>query len=160
MVFLMFIGTLQVVGDLIKVPAVKALALASVASPAPKVFTAQEGFETYSSNFYLEWTDKSGEGHSLHITPKVYYHGVLGPYNRRNAYGAALSYSPILYDNIKTRPMFESVFEYALCGKAPILRELGVNPDDTKGAIRVRLAPRQQLPEGHKWRLIHEITCP
>lgn len=157
--FLLMIGCMQMVGDIFKLVPVKAFALATQASPAPKVFTAQEGFETYSSQFFLEWSDKDGNPHSLQITPKEYYHGIVGPYNRRNAYGAALSYGPVLYANEKTRPMFESVTRYALCEKAPILRELGIDPSTMKGPITVRLKPRQILPVDHSWKLDHEVVC-
>lgn len=157
--FLLVVGCMQMVGDVFKVTAVKAFALALQASPAPKVFTAQEGFETYSSEFYLEWKDLAGIAHVLQITPKEYYNGIVGPYNRRNAYGAALSYGPVLYANEKTRPMFESITKYALCQKAPILHELGIDPASVKGPVTVRLKPRQKLPENHKWKLDHEISC-
>lgn len=159
MAFLMIIGCWQMVGDLLGVTEIKALGAATVASPLPKVFTAHEGFETYSSRFFIEWTDKQGQAHKKQITPEVYYHGVQGPYNRRNAYGAALSYGPVLYNNPKTRPMFESVFNYALCGKAPMLRESGIDPESISGKVRVRLEPRQNLPEDHSWKLVHETTC-
>jgi hypothetical protein len=158
--FLIIVGCLQVAGDLLKLPALKAFSLALQVSPAPKVFTAQEGFETYSSNFYLDWTDLQGKKHSFHITPKEYYHGIRGPYNRRNAYGAALSYGPVLYANPKTRPMFESVAHYALCGDAPALKELGIDSKTISGPITIRLEPRQKLPENHTWKLSHEISCP
>jgi hypothetical protein len=158
--FLLVIGCLQMVGDVFKLPPIKAFALATQASPAPKVFTAQEGFETYSSQFFLDWTDKEGGSHSLQITPKEYYRGIVGPYNRRNAYGAALSYGPVLFANERTRPMFESVTRYALCHKAPILSELGIDPSTVKGPVTVRLKPRQILPADHTWKLDHEIICP
>lgn len=156
---LVAIGSLQVVGDLGHLPALKAVALAWHMSPAPKVFTAQEGFETYSSEFYVEWKDSYHVPHSLRITPKEYYHGVLGPYNRRNAYGAALSYGPVLYANPATRPMFESVSRYALCDKAPILRELGIDAATVYGPVTIRIKPRQILPEHHQWKLDYEISC-
>jgi len=160
MVFLLVVGCLQMTGDLLGVAEARALGLALHASPAAKVFTAQEGFETYSSNFYLDWKGKDGLDHSLHITPAVYYHGMEGPYNRRNAYGAALSYGPVLYANEKTRPMFESVAQFAACGSAPVLHELGVDPATVAGPVTVRLAPRQKLPDNHTWRLSHAIPCP
>lgn len=156
---LMVIGCLQMVGDVFKTPPIKAFALATQASPAPKVFTAHEGFETYSSEFFLDWKGRDGQKHSLQITPKKYYRGILGPYNRRNAYGAALSYGPVLNANEATRPMFESISRYALCKDAPILSELGIDPKTVDGPVTIRLKPRQQLPEGHKWKLEYEISC-
>lgn len=159
MVFLLSVGCLQMLGDLTGVAEARALGLALHASPAAKVFTAQEGFETYSSNFYLDWHTKDGAAHTLHITPAIYYNGIEGPYNRRNAYGAALSYGPVLYANPKTRPMFESVAHYAACGDAPVLYELGVDPSTVEGPVTLRLVPRQHLPDNHTWRLSHVITC-
>jgi hypothetical protein len=123
-VMLTGLGCLQMMGDLTHSKVLKALGAASQASPAPKVFTAHEGFETFSSQFYLQWRSRDGVAHSLQLTPEIY--GRLhGPYNRRNAYGAALSYGPVLAANPLTQPMFASVSRYALCGRAPVLRELG-----------------------------------
>lgn len=158
-IFLMIVGCLQMMGDVFKIQSLKAFGLALQASPAPKVFTAHNGFETYSSEFFLDWNDWNGAKHSLKITPKEYYHGILGPYNRRNAYGAALSYGPILSANEATRPMFESVAKFALCNDAPILSELGVNPKDIKGPVTIRLQPRQKLPSDSQWKLKYEISC-
>ena len=158
-IFLMIVGCLQMAGDVLKIKPLKAFGLALQASPAPKVFTAQEGFETYSSEFFLDWQDIDGRPHTLQITPKEYYRGILGPYNRRNAYGAALSYGPVLYANEATRPMFESISRYALCNDAPILSELGIDPKNVKGPVTIRLKPRQKLPENNKWKLDYEISC-
>ena len=158
--FLLLVGCLQMAGDVTGLPAVRAFGLALHASPAPKVFTAQEGFETFSSDFYLGWTDTSGNTHNLHITPEIYYRGVKGPYNRRNAYGAALSYGPVLTRNPKTAPMFESVAQFALCGRAPMLSELGIDPRTVKGPVTIRLVPRQKLPDDNRWKLSYEIACP
>ena len=49
---LVAVGSLQMIGDLTGQSAVKAIGAALQASPAPKVFTAQNGFETYFSKFY------------------------------------------------------------------------------------------------------------
>jgi hypothetical protein len=157
--FLIAIGSLQMIGDVFKIDSLKAFGLALQTSPAPKVFTAHQGFETYSSEFFIDWVSLDGQNHSLKITPKEYYHGILGPYNRRNAYGAALSYGPVLNANEKTRPMFESISRYAFCHDAPILSELGIDPKNIKGPITIRLQPRQKLPLDHKWKLNYEIFC-
>jgi hypothetical protein len=39
--------------------------------------------------------------------------------------------------------MFERVAAYALCGDAPLLRELGVDPGSVAGPARVRLVPME-----------------
>lgn len=156
-VFLLIVGLSQMIGDILQIPTLKGIAAATGASPAPKVFTAHNGFETYSSHFYLDWDDENGIRQSLLLTPQV-YNGVKGPYNRRNTYGAAFSYAPVLYENPLTRPMFENVVQYALCGKSSILQELGINKVITS-PMYLRLKPRQKLPDDNKWNLQHEVKC-
>jgi hypothetical protein len=140
-ILLLILGLLQMAGDLLRVPALKGLAAATAASPAPKVFSAVHGLETYSTRFFMEWTDKAGDSHSVEITPET-GKGLRGPYNRRNVYGAVLAYGPIMQTDAALRPMFESVSNYALCGEAPLLRELGIDTTNMKGAPRVRLETR------------------
>jgi hypothetical protein len=134
---LLLLGLAQMAGDLLRIAPLKAIGAATAASPAPRVFSAVRGYETYSTRFYIEWTDWEGAVHSLLITPQVYAH-LAGPYNRRNVYGAALSYGPVLASDPRTRPMLDSVMQYALCGNAPLLREIGIDPATIDGNIRIR----------------------
>jgi hypothetical protein len=138
---LLALGLLQMAGDMLRMPAIKGVAAATAASPAPKVFSAVRGLETYSSRFFVEWTDKAGRFHSVEITPEQ-AHGLRGPYNRRNVYGAVLAYGPIMQSDPTLKPMFESVSHYALCGNAPLLRELGIDTATIQGGPRVRLETR------------------
>jgi hypothetical protein len=140
-VILVVLGLSQIAGDLAGLPALKGIAAATGASPAPKVFSSVRGLETYSTRFFIEWNDPAGKPNSLELTPKVYSR-LLGPYNRRNVYGAVLAYGPLLSTDPTTRPMFEAVARYGLCGDAPLLRELGVDPAAIAGRVRVRLVPR------------------
>lgn len=140
-VLLLALGLLQMAGDLLRFPAIKGLAAATAASPVPKVFSAARGLETYSTRFFLEWTDKTGHFQSLEITPER-ARGLRGPYNRRNVYGAVLAYGPIMQSDTALQPMFNSVSHYALCGNAPLLQELGIDTTDMQGAPRVRLETR------------------
>jgi hypothetical protein len=140
-VLLVLLGLLQIVGEVLHLPALRGLALASAASPAPKVFSAVRGLETYSTRFYIEWTGSDSRFHSIEITPDVYSH-MHGPYNRRNVYGAVLAYGPVLVTDPKSRHMFDSVASCALCGNAPLLRELGIDPAGISGKVQIRLEPR------------------
>ena len=155
---LVVLGCLQMAGDLSGNRELRALGLATHASPAPKVFTSQNGFETFSSRFFIDWTDTGGATHSLEITPAS-YSGVQGPYNRRNAYGAALSYGPVLASNEKTRPMLESVMRHAFCGPAPLLHELFIPAADARGSLQVRLEPRERASLDERWQKIFPIDC-
>lgn len=137
---LLVVGLLQMAGDVAGVAALKGIGAATGASPAPKVFSAVQGLETYSTRFYIEWTDGQGTDRSIALTPEVYSR-LQGPYNRRNVYGAALAYGPVLAANPKSRPMFDAVARHALCGDAPLLRELGLDVTPRPGSVRVRLEP-------------------
>jgi hypothetical protein len=155
---LLALGLLQMSGDLLRIPVVKGIGAASVASPAPKVFSSVRGLETFSSEFYVEWDDHAGVAHSLKLTPELYAH-IKGPYNRRNVFGAVLAYAPILKKDPNTREMFESVVGYALCGQAPLLREIGIHPEQLAGSPRVRLVPRAGTAFGEQPYLITP-SCP
>jgi hypothetical protein len=157
-VFLLAVGLLQMSGDLLRLPVLKGIGAATVASPAPKVFSSVQGLETFSSEFYIEWTDRIGVAHSLKLTPELYAH-IKGPYNRRNVFGAALAYAPILQKDPNTGQMFESVVQFALCGRAPLLREIGIEPDQLAGPPRVRLVPRPGTAFGDQPFLITP-SCP
>jgi hypothetical protein len=159
-VFLVAVGLLQMAGDLVEQfmhagagRAVKGIAAATAASPAPKVFSAVRGLETYSTRFFLEWEDAEGKNHSLQLTPAVYAR-LRGPYNRRNVYGAALAYGPVLPAELR-----DPVMRYSLCGDAPLLRELGIDPSQVRGRVRLRLEPLPGTDLG-QWPCVLEAPCP
>jgi hypothetical protein len=77
-----------------------------------------------------------------------------GPYNRRNVYGAALAYGPVLPESLR-----DPVMRYALCGEAPLLRELGIDPDDITGRVRIRYEPLPGADLGNLPRQL-EASCP
>ena len=136
---LLLLGLAQMSADLADLQALKVVALATGASPAPRVFTSFGGFEPYSTRFTLAWTDGSGRVRSLVLTPEVYAR-LEGPYNRRNAYGAALAAGPVLAADSRTAPMLRAVMAYGLCGDAPVLRELGIDPSAVND-LRIRYEP-------------------
>lgn len=155
---LIAIGSIQMLGDLCAQPQIKAIGAVTHASPAPKVFTAQNGFETFSARFFIEWRDTSGQPHTLELTPST-YRRLQGPYNRRNAYGAALSYGPVLAANPRTRPMLDLVMDHAFCGDAPLLGELGIQKDDIVYPLIVRLEPRQADYDTARWQTTFPVEC-
>ncbi len=142
-ILLAILGLLQMGGDLLGLSSIKGLGAVSGASPAPKVFSSVKGLETYSSRYYVEWDQEDGRTFSIELTPEL-YGKIKGPYNRRNVYGAALAYGPILSSDEKAKGMFEAVWRHALCGKAPLLAELDLAQEakTRRGEIRVRLVQR------------------
>lgn len=155
---LLIVGTVQMIGDLSGLGALRAFGLATHASPAPKVFTAQEGFETYANKFFVEWVKETGRWESVEITPEIYQQ-LRGPYNRRNLYGAATSYGPVLAANPATEPMLRSVLSYSFCRDALLLAELGLESARKAPIKRVRLEPRSPQYSSKQWKLEIEITC-
>lgn len=145
-------------GDVLRIPPLKGLGAAIGASPAPKVFTAHEGFETFANRFLLEWEDAAGNQQVLELTPEVCAN-FKGPYNRRNVYGAVFSYAPVLDASPLTRPMFRSVLTRSFCGASSVLTEIGVPADAGRySALRIRLDPLRPL-ETQRFALVHEVTC-
>ncbi len=156
--FLVLIGTLQAAGDVLGSSTLKGLGAATSASPAAKVFTAHEGFETFSSRFFIETHGAQGLRSSLELTPEN-YQGLRGPYNRRNVYGAAISYGPVLASHPLTKPMLDSVVRYAFCQPGQIFAELPVDRPGPGEWIVVRLEPRDPGSREAGYPLIQEVTC-
>ncbi len=119
------IGLLQIMGHLVGMKALKGIGAATAASPFPKVFSDVNGLETFASEFVLHYRMESGEERKLPITPELYQR-LKGPYNRRNVYGAALSYAPRMPE-----PLWSAVFCYGLKRAGPLRQELGL-PDNTE----------------------------
>ena len=123
-------------GDTLKVPALKGLGLASCAAPYTKVFGQaltykdKQPFETFTAEFHLYYTSKNGERH-IAITPEV-YQKLAGPYQRRNVYGAILAYGPALSEDVQKR-----TFDYAIKTPGTIRKELGIPANATN--IRVKM---------------------
>jgi hypothetical protein len=136
-VLILLLGVLQMVGDLFSVPELKGIGAASMASPAPKVFSSVKGLETFSTRIYLEWTGTDGSEQSVEFDSDGYAK-LQGPYNRRNIYGAALAYGPVLAQDERARPMLKAVLAYALTGEAPLLHELGIDPRTVRLPMTLR----------------------
>lgn len=156
-VALVLVGTAQMAGDLSGITALKAIGAATHASPAPKVFTAQDGLETFSARFYIEWFDTAGELHRVQLTPKT-YRALKGPYNRRNPYGATIAYAPQLASNPRLTPALEQVTQFGFCGRAPLLGELGI-PRHQVDLLRVVVVPIEGQRGVEYWQTEFPIIC-
>jgi hypothetical protein len=154
---LALLGIAQMAGDLTGLRALAAVAGASAASPAPKVFSAVRGLETFTSDFSLEIRGTDGSTRRVRLTPELNAR-VRGPYNRRNVYGAALAYGPVLAAEPRTRALFDAVSRGALCGRAPLLRELELLEGDV-AAVDVSVTPRAGIP-APELPLAWSVTCP
>lgn len=129
-IFVVALGLLQIVGYVSGVGALLGLGQALCTAPLPIVFTEVRGVETFASDFYIQFEDSLGKAHSLPITPEMYSR-LDGPYNRRNIYGAAISYGPVLPDSI-----WKAVLNYGVCS-GTLMEELGVDADAQNISIRI-----------------------
>jgi hypothetical protein len=120
------IGLLQAVGWATGFSALRGIGQMSAASPLPFVFSSFRGVETFAAEFEVELERDDGTKARFVITPQL-YSKLDGPYNRRNTYGAVLSYGPAL-DAPSERRLVESVLRYGLCNGGPLAWEFG-EPD-------------------------------
>lgn len=146
--FLVGLGSLQMVGDVAGAPKLAAVAAALQVAPAMKVFTAHQGYETHAARFSLHWRNANGEVQALRLEPGSKA-AIVGPYNRRNVYGAALAYGPLLRSDPRTRAMQERVMHYAFCQPGRLRAELGI--PTLARELRIEITPlrtdaRRDLP--------------
>ncbi len=120
----------QMFGDLLGNRVLRGLGAASAMAPCPKVFCDVNGLEGFASKFTLQLETNSGRVRDLEITPEIYAR-LKGPYNRRNAYGAAMSFAPKLPPDL-----WQSVYNYGWRENGPLRAELGV-PNDTRSIATV-----------------------
>jgi hypothetical protein len=64
----------------------------------------------------------------------------------------------VLVSDERTERLYRAVVGYALCGAAPVLRELGIDPSDASG-VRLRYEPVLGSDMGTLPRVL-EAPCP
>ena len=134
-------------GDALRLPWLKGIGLATGIAPLPKVFSDVDGFETFAARFTLVETSEEGVIKRRVITPELYSR-LDGPYNRRNAYGAALSYAPRMPEEV-----WRPVFCYGLSPSGPVRRELDLS---SYGPVSVEIETQTR---GRDDRFLLEDPC-
>lgn len=145
---LLAVGLAAMAGDAGGWAPVEGIALATMASPLPKVFSAVDGYETFAARFTLIAERPDGSETAIELTPES-ARGLAGPYNRRNVYGAALAYGPKL-----PLEVWEAVFCFGLEPGGPLRAELGVPADAVRVAVEIESKTRGS---SDSWRL--EAAC-
>jgi hypothetical protein len=130
------LATLQMAGDVLGSRSVVGIAAAWGFAPRPKVFSDVDGLEPFASTFTLRWEEPSGRRGELPLTPELYAR-LEGPYNRRNVYGAALSYAPRLPEEL-----WEPVFCHGLRVEGSLRRELDLPVDARYVSVEIRTRTR------------------
>lgn len=99
----------------------------SVASPLPLVFSAFEGYETFSNSFFLEAELKNGTHISLPMDSSM-YDMIGGAYNRKNVYGAMFSHGPFFID-YKMLNLRDKILHYAVCDPGTLMKDFKINSE-------------------------------
>jgi hypothetical protein len=123
---------IQSIGWLTQQKAIKGLGALTVASPLPIVFTQQKGLETFALDFYLKYEDADGKKGELKITPELYSQ-FDAPYNYRNVIGAAVSYGPILPEDIRN-----SVYQFCFQEPGKLTQSLGLTMPLKSSSIYIK----------------------
>lgn len=126
------------------------LGFISAASPLPLVFAEFRGVEGFAGVFELAVDGPDGPA-VLPLGPDEYAR-LGGPYNLRNAYGAAIAGAPML-TGPQEQAMVRSVLDYALCPGGPIADEL---PE----GVRVRALVVTSKTIGSDLRVEVPVSCP
>lgn len=155
-IFLCFLATVKVVADVFALERLSAVAAITNVTPAMKVFTAQHGYETYSSVFELTVHYDNGKTITSELNPRN-YSGLRGPYNRRNVYGALIAYGPVLVSNPSTKPMWNEMTRRAFCGSSSVLAELGFS--NRSGVNRATIKYLKQVQRERNYPSQLSVTC-
>lgn len=154
--FLIFLATVKVVADIFDFKKLSALAAITNLAPAMKVFTAHDGYETYSSKFSIKVIHFDGEVVEKNIDSKTYA-GLEGPYNRRNVYGALIAYGPYLTSKSNTNKMWQVMADNSFCRKKSVLSELGFS--NTSGVTSVSIKYTNLNNTSSKYKNKLSIAC-
>lgn len=149
---LVALGLVQAAGFLLDVSALRGLGQITAASPLPFVFSSFRGLETFAQDFVVRLTRADGTVATHVVTPKLYAK-LDGPYNRRNTYGAVMSYGPALTEPTE-RQWVKDVMGYGLCGRGPLAQKFGEQSAIVAVAVEVKTKTR-----GRERSTLLEIPC-
>ncbi len=106
------------------------------------------GLNLSGKTYSLDFNAYSLEMNSVLLSPEI-ASKIKGPYNRRNVYGAILSYGPVLDANPYMKPLYEAALAYATQGKAPLLTEVGIDPKQVDERAWISVYPRSDSDVAH-----------
>jgi hypothetical protein len=114
------VGLLQMAGTLVGSRFLLALGSLSGASPLPRVFSHQQGIETFARRARIEVRTRDGATHAIAVD-RGFGRAVAGPTVRGAEYAHAA-----LYAGLPGSARRERVLERAFCAPGEVARELGV----------------------------------
>jgi sterol desaturase/sphingolipid hydroxylase (fatty acid hydroxylase superfamily) len=104
------IGLVQTIGYCSGKETIKGLGFVTCSSPLPIVFTEVKGVETFSLYYHLTILTESNDTIRIDLDPQT-YSKLKGPYNRRNIYGAAFGYGPVLPEKQRNAILHYAFFD-------------------------------------------------
>lgn len=137
---IVIIGFLQTIGFLTKIKPIRSLGIVTAASPLPIVFTEVKGVETFASDFYFRWNNESSEVQEVKVTPELYSR-LQGPYNRRNIFGAAIAYGPVLPEKV-----WQPILNYGLCNNI-LTEELDLPIDKESFSLYIKTRTKDRTDD-------------
>jgi uncharacterized membrane protein len=145
---LVLLGLLGPVGYFGNIKELRGLGTAWMISPLPIVFSEVNNYEAFSSMFSLVLKFADGTIDMKTITPKE---GslIMGPYNRRNIYGAVLGYAPIL-----PRETVSSVLEYSFCTNSNLKREFKIQKSVAAVELVIVDQTKARLNQNYKFGVV------
>lgn len=139
-IIVILIGFLQTIGHVTGIKIIKSLGVVTAASPLPIVFTEVKGIETFASDFYIQWTNELNEIERVQMTPEIYSR-LKGPYNRRNIFGAAIAYGPVLPETI-----WSPILNYGICNGI-LQEELEIPFDENSFSIEIETRTKSKTDQ-------------
>jgi hypothetical protein len=127
------IALTQMAGDIFSSRVLKGLGAATIVAPCPKVFCEINGLEPFASSYTIIAT--GAHERAFPITPELYSR-LRGPYNRRNAYGAAIAGAPLLPE-----PLCRAALGYAFATQGPLRHALAL-PENSSLTLSIRTNTR------------------
>jgi hypothetical protein len=147
---LLLLALSQMLFGLVRAEGARNAAASTAAAPYPKVFCAKDGYEAFAMNFELTGEDEHGGAHVVSMTPETYAR-MRGPYNRRNVYGAALAFAPVLDPAVR-----DEVVDYAFHRDGGLRRALGLPP---LRKLTIRITPKPGV-EAESFEYVYEWNTP
>lgn len=147
---LIALGSFNIVGFITEQPWLRGVAIASMASPLPFVFSQFRGYETFAANFTVVARYDDGREQIVPITPAL-YSKLGGSYNRRNTYGAVVSYGPRMTSQAE-QDLTHHVLSYGFCNSGPLAQLL----DDPALAQAKLIVQSRTLGSDEVWQKVVE----
>jgi hypothetical protein len=140
-ILLLVLGFTQFFGGWFGIKPLKGFGASLAMAPYTKVFSDVDGLETFASEFRI-YTKNGDYWNWITITPEI-YGKLTGSYNRRNVYGAAISYGPKLPEDLRRQ-----IFTYALKTPGNLRKEINI-PEGQSHVVFIRTKTKNRTDVWH-----------